>query len=71
VRVKKEELKITEFLVLAEVAESLSDARRKIEQGGVSLDGKRVEDWKLILTRKNDNNVLKVGKINFVKIKFE
>jgi tyrosyl-tRNA synthetase len=70
IKVEKDEIKLTEFLVLAKTADSISDARRKIEQGGVEIDGKKVEDWKMVLDKKYDNSTLKVGKINFIKIKF-
>lgn len=70
IKVEKSEIKLTEFLVLAKTADSISDARRKIEQGGVEIDGKKVEDWKMVLDKKYDNSTLKVGKINFIKIKF-
>jgi tyrosyl-tRNA synthetase len=70
VKIEKEEIKITEFLVLAKQAESISDARRKIEQGGVEIDGKKIEDWKMVLDKKYDGKVIKIGKFGFVKIKF-
>jgi len=69
-KVDKEKMAITEFLVLAGLADSKSDARRKIEQGGVAMNGKKVIDWQLFLDKKNNDAVLKVGKFGFVKIKF-
>lgn len=69
-KVEKEKIAITEFLVLAGLANSKGDARRKIEQGGVALNGKKVIDWQLVLDKENDGAVLKVGKFGFVKIKF-
>lgn len=69
-KVDKEKISITEFLVLAGLATSKSDARRKIEQGGVEMNGKKVIDWHLILDKKDNGAVLKVGKFGFVKIKF-
>jgi tyrosyl-tRNA synthetase len=69
-----EELKIEkdqnliEILVESGLAQSNGDARRKIEQGGVSVDGEKnkigdkvQEDW--------DGKILKVGKKDFRKIK--
>lgn len=68
----KDEIIITEFItVKAKIAKSLSDAKRKIEQGGVELNGKKITDPKKILTKNDDGKVLKVGKKDFVKIKFE
>ncbi|PJA87342.1 MAG: tyrosine--tRNA ligase, partial [Candidatus Moranbacteria bacterium CG_4_9_14_3_um_filter_40_7] len=59
-----------EVLVESGQAKSLSDARRKIEQGGVELNGKKIADWKTVLNSQNNGAVLKVGKFGFVKIKF-
>jgi tyrosyl-tRNA synthetase len=70
IKMEKPEMKITEFLVLAKLAQSASDARRKIEQGGVEINGEKIIDWKLSLDSKNDGAVIKVGKFGFVKIKF-
>lgn len=68
-KVEGEKIAVTEFLVLAGLATSKSDARRKIEQGGVELNGKKIIDWQLMLDKKDNNSVLKVGKFGFVKIK--
>ncbi|TAK96172.1 tyrosine--tRNA ligase [Patescibacteria group bacterium] len=63
---------VMDFMVSAGLAMSRSDARRKIEQGGVTIDGEKVVAGELILTPQlHDGKVLKVGKIHFVKIKFE
>ncbi|MBU2028334.1 tyrosine--tRNA ligase, partial [Patescibacteria group bacterium] len=65
------EISIVDYIVETKLAKSKSDARRKIEQGGVELDGKKVEDWKMILNSEVHNDMtLKVGKFSFVKIKF-
>ena len=69
-KIDKPEMKLSEVLVESGNAKSLSDARRKIEQGGVELDGKKVKDWKIVLNSQNNDAVLKVGKFGFVKIKF-
>ena len=55
--------------VLAEnkLAESKSDARRKIEQGGVSFDGEKL-DVDAIVSESDHDQVLKVGKKDFVRI---
>lgn len=63
---------IIDFMVSASLATSRSDARRKIEQGGVSIDGEKISVGTEILTKdKFNGKILKVGKINFVKIVFE
>lgn len=69
--VKGDKIKIAGFLVLSGNAESKSDARRKIEQGGVEMDGKKIEDWQKILNSKDDGKVFKIGKYGFAKIKFQ
>ncbi|MEN9899177.1 MAG: hypothetical protein RLZZ152_221, partial [Pseudomonadota bacterium] len=40
VKIKKDEIKLTDFIVLADQAKSIGDARRKVEQGGVEIDSK-------------------------------
>jgi tyrosyl-tRNA synthetase len=70
VKVNKDEIKIVEFLVLANLAKSNGEARRKIEQGGLEINGKREGDWQRILTAADDGAVCKVGKFGFAKIKF-
>jgi tyrosyl-tRNA synthetase len=63
---------IVDFMVSAKLATSKSDAKRKIEQGGVSIDGEKVVVGELILTRQlHDGKVMKVGKLGFVKIIFK
>jgi tyrosyl-tRNA synthetase len=69
--IRNSQIKLTEFLVKAGMASSFSDARRKIEQGGVSVDGDKIVDFKFKLNKKNhDKKVIKVGKLHFSKIKF-
>lgn len=64
--------KLTDILVKSGNAKSLGDARRKIEQGGVEIDGKKVTQWNLILDKeKNNQSILKVGKFVFLKIVFK
>lgn len=63
---------ILDFMVKVGFANSKGDARRKIEQGGVSIDGEKISVGTEILTKdKFNGKILKVGKINFVKIVFE
>ena len=61
---------LVDFIVSAGLAESKSDARRKIEQGGVSIDGEKLIDPLMILGSALDTKVLKVGKKDFVRIVF-
>lgn len=67
--VSKDEIKLVEFLVLAGLAKSNGEARRKIEQGGLEINGKRESDWQRILNKNDNNSVFKVGKFGFAKIK--
>ncbi len=61
---------ILEALVAIGFAQSKSDARRKIEQGGVSLDGEKITDQAFILDEKYNGKILRVGKKNIAKIVF-
>ncbi|GBE16664.1 tyrosine--tRNA ligase [bacterium BMS3Abin15] len=70
VKVSKDNIKLTEFLVFSGNADSLSDARRKIEQGGVEINNKKETDWQRVLNKKDNGSTLKIGKYGFVKIKF-
>ncbi|MBP8976140.1 MAG: tyrosine--tRNA ligase [Bacteroidetes bacterium] len=58
---------IVTLLTQTKLASSKSEARRLIEQGGVSIDGERIENIDSALPTK-DEFVLKVGKRRFVKI---
>lgn len=72
VNISSTKIKLTEFLVKAGMAASNSDARRKIEQGGVSVDEKKISDYQAELNKKNHNSkVIKAGKLHFVKIVFK
>lgn len=66
-----EELKLAELLVKSGNATSMSDARRKIDQGGVSIDEEKLTDQQMMITAQLDGKVLKVGKMGFVKIVFK
>jgi tyrosyl-tRNA synthetase len=57
-----EHLLLAELMVREKLAMSKSDARRKIEQGGVIIDGKKVDDHRLELDESHHNKILKVGR---------
>jgi tyrosyl-tRNA synthetase len=59
---------ITALLTDTKLAASRSEARRLIEQGGVSIDDVRVNDPNAELPEK-DEFILKVGKRRFLKVK--
>ncbi len=60
-------IKITELLMLTKLTDSKGNARRLIEQGGVSIDGEKIEDINYIIYFKKEF-ILKVGKRKFLKI---
>ena len=69
---KKDNLKegkiwITELIAISGLIDSKSEARRLIEQGGVRINGKKVSDPYLDLTVK-EGMILKIGKLNFIKL---
>ncbi len=47
------QISILDLLVLTKVCPSKSDARRNVEQGGVKVDGEKVEDMNLMLGKDN------------------
>ena len=58
------------LLVTSGLAASRSEARRAVEQGGVSMDGEKITDIKTAYTPDafTEGAVLKKGKKNFRKI---
>ena len=59
------------LLVKAELAPTRSEARRNIEQGGVTVDGEKVSDVKATFTKDDlagDGMVIKRGKKKFKKV---
>ncbi len=69
-KVDAKEIKLSEFLLASGNASSLGDAKRKIEQGGVSVDGEKILEPNLLLDNSFDGKVFKVGKLGFVKLRF-
>ena len=59
---------ITTLLTEAKLALSKGEARRLIEQGGVTIDGDKVSEPNALLPDK-DEFILKVGKRRFLKVK--
>ncbi len=62
------EVSILDLLVDLNLLKSKSEARRMIENRGVKVDGKRIEDTKRNIVLTNDL-IVQVGKRKFVKIK--
>ncbi len=70
IEVKATEIPLIDLMVSQNMFPSRGEVKRIIRQGGVYLDGQRVEDIGLkIDLRKNAERVLKIGKKNFYKIK--
>ena len=64
------EMKLAELLVKSSNASSMGDARRKIEQGGVSVVDEKITDAQKIIDKEFNGKVFKIGKLGFVKIIF-
>ena len=60
-------IRIANLLVSAKLVDSTSDGMRMINQGGVKIDGEKIEDAKLEL-RVGSSHVYQVGKRKFAKV---
>ncbi len=77
--IKEEEIEgdsidIISILVKSGLVTSRSEGRRAVEQGGVSVDGEKVSDFKAVFTKaqlSGDGMVVKRGKKNFRKVVLE
>jgi tyrosyl-tRNA synthetase len=63
-----EEVFITKLMVESGLCQSGGEAKRLVAQGGVSLNGDRIESHTIPI-KVNDGDVLKVGKRKFLKLK--
>jgi tyrosyl-tRNA synthetase len=66
-KLEENSIKIIDLLMLTKLTDSKGNARRLIEQGGVSIDSEKIEDINYIVNSENEF-VLKVGKRKFLKI---
>jgi tyrosyl-tRNA synthetase len=67
-KMKLKAAELLEILVETKLATSKSEARRLVEQGGVKIDDKVVQDW----TKKpliKSGSIIQVGKRKFIKVK--
>lgn len=64
---KEKEINVVQILTDTKLATSKSDARRLVEQGGVSIDGNRITDVNQMIPLAS-NIIVKVGKRRFLKI---
>jgi tyrosyl-tRNA synthetase len=67
VKVKGKEIGILDLLLEVKYANSKGEAKRLVNQGGVSIDGEKVDDMTSLIKLK-DGMVLKVGKRKFIKL---
>ncbi|MBU4512403.1 tyrosine--tRNA ligase [Patescibacteria group bacterium] len=67
VKISGDKFKVADLLVEIGLVKSKSEARRMVEQGGVKIDGKKIDDWEKEVKVK-DGMVVSVGKRRFVKI---
>ena len=63
----KKEINILDLIILVNFAPSKGEARRLLSQGGVSIDGKKINDIKYNVSVVK-GMILKVGKRNFIKL---
>lgn len=62
---------VIDFLVRIGFATSKGDARRKMEQGGVSIDGEKITDTNFVFREDARGKILRVGKKQFAKLKIQ
>lgn len=60
---------IDELLVFVGLAGSKSEARRLVEQGGVKIEGRKIEDVKYIVALGKKPLLIQVGKRKFLKVR--
>jgi tyrosyl-tRNA synthetase len=59
---------MVDLLVTLQLAQSKSQARRLIQQGGVRLDDDKVSDIDMIIEPQAGPHILRVGKRHFVQL---
>ena len=64
----EENAPLTDLLLEISFAASKSEARRLIQQGGVSIDGNKIEDPAYLQSGRTDEFVLRVGRRKFARI---
>jgi len=65
---KTNEINIIDLIIKVNFATSKGEARRLVQQGGVSIDGEKIDDITFNI-RIKDGQILKVGKRKFIKLK--
>ena len=64
----KKDMKIIEVLHYSDLVSSKSEARRLLNQGAIRIEGEKVSDMDMILS-KGTEYIIKVGKRRFLKVK--
>jgi len=64
-----EGVNIIELIAQAGLLPSKSEARRKLREGAVYLDGERIKDIQLVVMPGSDSRILKVGKRRFLRLR--
>ena len=64
---ERKEINILDLIILVNFAPSKGEAKRLVTQGGVTLDGEKIEDFQNSVNLKN-GMILKVGKRKFIKL---
>ena len=64
---ERQEINILDLIILVNFAPSKGEAKRLVTQGGVTLDGEKIEDFQNSVNLKN-GMILKVGKRKFIKL---
>lgn len=66
-KIDNSEMRLDDLLIVCQMTESKSEAKRLVEQGGVEIDNEKMTDPFKSIEIKNDM-IIKVGKRKFVKI---
>lgn len=66
-KLDEKEIPISDLIVKINFAPSKGEARRLVQQGGVSIDGEKITDINFVVTTESDK-ILKVGKRKFIKL---
>ncbi|KKU73068.1 MAG: Tyrosine-tRNA ligase [Parcubacteria group bacterium GW2011_GWA2_47_26] len=67
-RIRNHKLGIVDLLVQTKFAVSKSEARRVVEQGGIKVDGKVVDDSSAVITLTKQGVLVQKGKRHFVRV---
>ena len=69
VKLKVKSLNIVDLLIEVKLAQSKSEVRRLIEQGGIKVDNKVVKDPKIEIAIPEDGVLIQKGKRHFVRVR--